>query len=259
MDFTLLDGELPSGPHEIALGRHTLAELGLEVGDDVEVAAGGSGTGRFTVSGVVVMPIADENEPGRGAVLTVDGLSGLREDNPSTYLVVTFADGIDRAAAEARLASEQELAFSDDGPPPGALQQLDGMDGPLGALALFLGVIGVLGLLQHLAVSVRQRRVHHAVLRSLGLARAQVRRSVVSQAVVLAVLGVAVGVPLGVVVGRAAWLVAVGDLGIVDTPATPWFALAAVVVAVVAGSALLAVGPGWYAARGRPAEALRTE
>ena len=97
------------------------------------------------------------------------------------------------------------------------------------------------------------------MLRALGFVRRDVSLTMSWQAISVAAVGVVVGVPLGVMVGRWAWLAAIGSVGMVDTPAIPLVALATVVLVAVGGAAALGAIPGWFAGRRPPAEALRSE
>ena len=108
-------------------------------------------------------------------------------------------------------------------------------------------------------VSARRRRVDVAVLRTLGLRRRGVTTVMVSQALAITAVGLLVGVPIGLIVGRAAWH-ALGDhLGVVAVPQQPWLATAVVVPAALASGALLAWWPGRRLHRRPPARALRAE
>ena len=79
------------------------------------------------------------------------------------------------------------------------------------------------------------------------------------QATALAAAALVIGLPLGVLAGRWAWAVFAGSAGVsavADVPA-PLVLLA--VPATLALANLIAAGPGWNAAQGRPASVLRTE
>ncbi len=127
------------------------------------------------------------------------------------------------------------------------------------ALGAFLALLA-LGAVGHaLATAVRRRRHELAVLRALGITRTQSRLVVTTQASLLAAIGLAFGVPLGIVLGRVTWrLVA---------HATPLFyhpPLAVIAVALVGPLALLvanllAAWPGHRAARLHSAQILRAE
>ena len=93
---------------------------------------------------------------------------------------------------------------------------------------------------------------------ALGFVRRQTQVVVAAQALTIAAIGVAVGLPLGVLVGRSVWIAAVDRIGLVSTPTVPWLVAAMVVVIVIIGALVASVFPGWSAARRRPTDVLRT-
>jgi ABC-type lipoprotein release transport system permease subunit len=110
-----------------------------------------------------------------------------------------------------------------------------------------------------LVTTVRRRRRDLAVLKALGFQPHQVSSTVAWQATLLAVVGLAVGLPLGVAIGRWTWSLVANGLGVVNRPVVPLAGLAIIVAAGVLAANLLAALPAWAAARTRPALALRTE
>jgi hypothetical protein len=203
----------------------------------------------------------DNAEPGQGAVLTDEGLTAHRDTGGGRHLLLTYEDGSDVAALEHRLSDEYGVTFTKYSAPqaPGRLLQPAAMTGWLVALAVFLAGLGVLGLVHFLAVSVRRRRLDFAVLRSLGFVRRDIGWSVSCQAITVAVLGVVAGIPLGILIGRWAWLAAIRSAGMLDTPTIDVRWLLLVVVATIGGGALIGAVPGWFAGRRPPAEGLRSE
>ena len=73
------------------------------------------------------------------------------------------------------------------------------------ALSAFLAVLAVGAVGHALSIAVRRRRHELAVLRALGLTRRQSRLVIVTQATLLAVIGLAFGIPLGIALGRTLW------------------------------------------------------
>jgi ABC-type antimicrobial peptide transport system permease subunit len=126
-------------------------------------------------------------------------------------------------------------------------------------LAGFLAVLAIGAVGHALATAVRRRRHDVAVLRALGMTRRQSRWVVVTQASLLAVIGLGFGIPLGFALGRALWRV-VAD-------ATPLYYVAPVAIAallLIAPLALVIVNvmaapPGQLAARMRIGHVLRAE
>ena len=83
--------------------------------------------------------------------------------------------------------------------------------------------------------------------------------SVGTQATVYGVLGLVIGIPLGIVVGRVAWSRIAGRAGFDVVPVLPMWFVAAVVLGALALVNLLAWFPGRRAARLQPAVVLRSE
>jgi ABC-type antimicrobial peptide transport system permease subunit len=109
------------------------------------------------------------------------------------------------------------------------------------------------------ATAVRRRRRDLAVLRALGVTRWESRAIVLIQGTVLAIVGLALGVPLGLALGRTLWR-SVADTTPVEylPPVAVWALVLVGPVAIVAAN-LLAAWPSQRAASMRVAQVLRTE
>jgi predicted lysophospholipase L1 biosynthesis ABC-type transport system permease subunit len=106
---------------------------------------------------------------------------------------------------------------------------------------------------------VRRRRHDLAILKALGFVRRQVSAAVAWQATTVALVALAVGLPLGVALGRWSWSLLADRIGVGAPPVTPGPALLAGVAGTVLVANLVAAWPGRVAARTRPAVALRSE
>jgi putative ABC transport system permease protein len=128
--------------------------------------------------------------------------------------------------------------------------------------SLLAGLMALLalGTVTHALVSsVRRRHGDLAVLKVLGFVPRQVSAAVAWQATAFAAMAVLVGLPLGVAVGRWAWLLVAGQLGVVPEPAVPPRQVLAVIAGALLAANLIATAPGWVAGRLRPAVVLRSE
>jgi hypothetical protein len=255
---TVIEGRAPRAVGEILLGSKTMDALGLELGDTVEVRASET-TALMRIVGRGVVPPGGGTQLGEGAALTDEA---YRELGPDAYAqcecTVQFriAPGSDSEAVLARL--QRELV---NAPPvrPASLAELAGVDAlPLAVAALFAGLTAAV-LAHTLISSVRRRRRDLAILKTLGFDRGQVLATVSWQATTVAAIGLLVGLPIGIGLGRWAWNLFAEDLGVVPEPVTPLWWIVLVVPATLLLANLVALLPGRSAARTQPALVLRAE
>ena len=97
------------------------------------------------------------------------------------------------------------------------------------------------------------------MLRAMGLGRRGVYEALSVQAGTVALFGILIGVPLGVVAGRALWRFVARSLGVVVTVDVPWPAIVAAGTTACVLLAALALVPARTLARSKPALALRAE
>ena len=269
-----------AGPSQIELGATTLRQLHKQVGDTVEVGRGRTAR-RMTIVGVVTLPsiglgLSDHVSLGTGAMLpevsllSIEGLTTISSSPyqalgalPST-LAIDMKPGVGTGAVGARIVRAEP-----GGTPGGvyvqprvlgaAILNAGQMSGQPLALALALGVAVLISLSASVAASARRRRRELAVLQALGFTRRQLRAIVAWQTVTLLVVAVVVGLPLGIVAGRAAWGAFASSLGVVPVTVIPLIELVVgLIVLVVAGAALTAL-PRLHAARSSTASSLRPE
>jgi ABC-type lipoprotein release transport system permease subunit len=127
------------------------------------------------------------------------------------------------------------------------------------ALGAFLVLLAVGAVGHALATAVHRRRGELAILRALGTTRLQSRLVLVTQASVLAAVGLAVGVPLGFAVGRFIWRLVAQSTPLAYHPPLAVWALVLIAPLALLAANLLAAWPGQRAARLRSAQVLRAE
>ena len=98
-----------------------------------------------------------------------------------------------------------------------------------------------------------------AVLRAIGFTRRSSRLAVNAQATVIAIVGLAVGVPAGIVLGRIGWRLLAERVPLQDVGPIPALALVLVVPLALVLLNAIALWPAQTVARLRPAELLRDE
>jgi ABC-type lipoprotein release transport system permease subunit len=256
----ILQGRFVRAPDEIVLGHRSLRALGKHLGDQVTVVAGPRRV-TMRITGVMLGLSAGSVFNGRldeGGTVTLAGLKRLEPQAFVTFFVVRFAPGVDRGAA---LASVEK----DFGPvvlrhvPAQDVQNLVRVDALPGLLAALLVLLAVATLTHNLVASVRRGRRELATLKAIGFARAQLAMTVLWQTWALALIGVVVGIPAGVLLGRWAWRFVATQIGSVQQAAVPIAAVGIAVVVAAIIATVAAVVPALLAARVQPAAALRQE
>ena len=262
-----IQGHLPDGPGQLALGERTLAAVHSRVGATIGVSLTGARPHRFRIVGTAVFPtLSDVLGLGQGAALTTPGLyrllpPGVQAPPPFT-LLVRFRRPVHGPADLSALAAREARAgpFVVQGPAtPTDLVNFGRVQDLPFLLGVALSLLALLTITHLLLTSVRRRRRDFAVLRSLGLTRRQVRSAVGWQAGTLTAAALCLGVPAGIVCGRVAWQVFAHQLGILPVVVLPTLALGVLVGVALALAVAVAAGPGEAAARARPAEILRSE
>lgn len=223
-------GQLPSRAGEVAFGAATAASLGVGVGDKVPV----NGAFPMTVTGIGFLPTGLENAYTEGAWVTPDGYATVFPGGkPLPYMWrivdIAVAPGADAAVVAVRLGRLPGTDGLTVGPPvmppPEVIEIRDIAVLPY-LLGCFLAVLA-LGAVGHaLTTAVRRRGQEVGVLRALGMTHGQSRLIVLVQALVLAGVGLLLGVPLGLALGRLVWHAVAAATPIQYVPPTAPLALA---------------------------------
>jgi hypothetical protein len=283
--LTMLAGRAPAAPDEIALGVQTLRAIHAGLGQTVRVAVdlatgvGGPGTVRtMRVVGEVILPdfgLQDlsDTDLGSGAVVMPALLTTYQANTGCVhgvtcydFFLLRYRPGTDTAATATRLLAATAAAGCPFGAcavtsdqQPGDIRDYAAIRDTPVALGAVLAVLAVGTLAHVLLTGVRRRRRDVAVLKTLGFTRSQVQGVVAWEATALAAAALLIGIPVGVVAGRWAWVLFANTAG-VATQATVQVSLVLLAIpATLVVTNLIAVWPGWRAARLRPAQVLRAE
>lgn len=274
---TVVTGRLPTARDEIALGIVTARDRHVGLGDTIT-----AGAQPMRVVGTVVLPgindnDADRAELGRGATMTLDGMvatSRFESDGVTAErLIVRLAPGITPSDFAAHLPDllpdgyGAAIQLTGEGLPQHVDQSLkptevlalgDVRVVPL-ALAALLALLAATTVGFALVTSTHRRRREFGTLATLGFTPGQIRSTVAWHASTVAVVASVVGVPLGVLVGRQAWLAVARQIGVEPVATMPWMAIALTlpVTLIVANAA--AFVPAYRTGAVSPATALRSE
>jgi FtsX-like permease family len=265
LPVVLTAGRLPTTPGEIVLAPTTAKQLHATTGSAIRLT-GGAHPVVVQVSGVGFVPGGAHNEYDSGAWITPAGydrlFSGAHYRFKFHVALVSLRPGVDGAAAARRLSASVKggprPSFFVPPPPQNLLVVKDVAVLPL-ALGAFLVLLAVGAVGHALATAVQRRRGELAVLRALGMTRLQSRLVVVTQASVLAAVGLAVGVPLGFALGRLVWRIVAQSTPMAYHPPLAIWALVLIGPLALLAANLLAAWPGQRAARLRSAQILRAE
>jgi hypothetical protein len=250
---TVIEGHPPRAPDEVMVGRTTLHELSAHIGDVVTLRRGRHSKKLRIVGRGVFVGL----HPGEGAAITFRALKRIAPDAIPTALMVQLTPGVDRDQALARL---QDLTTGPNVTArPVAIGDFGGIRNVPYLVAALFSAAAAAALAHTLVTSTRRRRRELAILKTLGFTRWQVLATVAWQATTIASIGLLVGLPLGVAVGRFVWNVFANDLGVVPEVVTPPGLILLIVPATLLLANLIAALPGRIAARTQPAVALRAE
>ncbi len=277
--LSTVDGRLPGGDGEVALGTTTMHQVGTRVGSvvqvTVQVPTGGTRTVPFTVVGSASFPGQfGLGGLGTGAAFTFSGLldaacppgptcaTCVRTFRANVQGHAVFARAIPGPKGRAAVAHFLKVFPDVAGQPTTPISLVNfgqAVNFPL-ILGLMLALFGMATLLHLLVVSVARRRNEIGLLKALGFVSGQVRAAVCWQAATVALVGIVVGVPLGVAAGQLMWRAFATNLGAVPVATVPVSLIAVLGAAILVVANLLAIVPALAAARSATAgQLLRTQ
>ena len=243
--WTDLDGRPPVTSGEVLLGASFARHWHLHRGDHVPLSLP-AGPQQFRVVGTGVGPSLNDEGLGDSVLLTAADLAAAGRGGAFNSAIVDAPTAA--GAIEQELSGHWELSVRT--PPPevtdiaalGRLPDLLGFVVLAVALAAFAHGLLVTGTARDMAV-----------LRTVGLTGRQARAAGATVAVVVAGVGLVVGIPLGAAVGRFVWWAVAQSHGVATDASIPVAAIAGLVGPALAVGAAI----GWMAARrtGRAASA----
>lgn len=258
------DGEVLASrlePGTVVLGARFAEELGIEEGDVVDVAAQTSWEDERTPAGgrELGLRAAVVDLGGQTVYVTPEVLDGLAPDAPMTRVWVRLDDVTDAGTVVPALSdalADESVEVNGSALERAGNQRL--IDTLLAIVVGLLGVavlIALVGVANTLSLSVLERRRESATLRAIGLSRRRLRWMLAIEGALIAGVGAALGVALGVLYGWAGSATLLGAMGDVVLSVTWWHLVLVLVVALASGM-LASVLPGRAAARTSPVAAL---
>jgi hypothetical protein len=252
--------------------REANAHVGSVVAVTLTTPSGGKRTVPFRVVSQISFPvIAGAVALGTGAAFTISGYeaavcppsphqSACRAAVAGTNnggLLVSMVAGPRGQAAIAHYLDVDRAITSVAITPTSLVNFGEAVNFPL-IFGAVLAAFGAATLLHLLVVSVTRRRREVGLLKVVGFVNGQVISAVAWQATTLALGGILIGVPIGIVLGRAVWNAFARNLGAVPVAVTPIGLLVALVAGVLVVTNLIAIAPAVAATRSKPGALLRT-
>jgi hypothetical protein len=273
--FSTVAGNPLARDDQIGLGVSTMHQLGASIGSVVDITftthSGAPRTEPYRVVSQVSFPqYGGFVSLGTGILMTTAGLLHVAcPPGPQLALCrqkvanignggvrVTFESGpTGRAALERYLAAYPSIT-SQPLAPTSLVNFGEAVNFPL-IFGVMLAAFGAATLAHLLVVSVSRRRREVGLLKVLGFVNRQVVSTVSWQATTLALVGVVVGVPLGLIVGRTVWNTFANNLGVVPVAVVPVLLTAAITGGVLLSANVIAIAPALVATRSKPADLLR--
>jgi hypothetical protein len=273
--FSTVVGHPPVGDGQIGIGVTTMHLVGAHIGSVVDVTvtthSGAQRTEPFRVVSQtsfpqlggyvslgtgVLMTTADlvhvECPAGTHQALCRQKIGGLQ----SGGIRVSFASGPRGKAVMDRYLAMNAPIVTKPVAPTSLVNFGEAVNFPL-IFGAMLAVFGAATLAHLLVVSVSRRRRDVGLLKVLGFLNRQVVSTISWQATTLALVGIVVGVPLGLIVGRAVWNTFAFNLGVVPVTELPILLIAVISVGVLVGANAIAIAPAWVATRSKPGDLLR--
>jgi ABC-type lipoprotein release transport system permease subunit len=276
MAFSLVSGKYPKGNDQLLLGATTLSQAHLHVGSSVTVSldnvSGKLESRTMQVVGTVSLPPTFSiGGLGVGAVLPLGAAMDIAcRGSPSQakcHQKLTssvqgwgMAVGIapDRTGRVALAGFERRFSqnVNELNVPVNLVNFGEAVDFPL-LLGITLALFGAATIAHLLFVSVARRRRQVALLKVLGFVRRQILGATCWQALTVVTIGLVIGVPSGIMVGKTVWRTFAAHLGAVPVAVVPATLVATVCAVIIGGALALALLPALLAVRVGPAEALR--
>ncbi|HZA00448.1 MAG TPA: ABC transporter permease [Acidimicrobiales bacterium] len=257
--LSITDGSGALDPGEIVLDADTADERRLGIGDAVDIAFVDTGTHTFTVAGI--SDATEANSIGN-YVIGLEDYTAAVPLGTDGMVIVELAPGVSIEEAQPEIEAVVEPFATAD--VQSAAQFADAIKDQLNILLLLiLGllalaiIIALLGIMNTIALSVLERTRELGLLRAVGMSRRQLRSTIRSESVIIALFGTLLGLAFGLL-GGWGMVTAFRDEGF-EVFSIPYAELVAVVIVAAGAGILAALWPAWRASRMNVLDAIHEE
>ncbi|MEN9578419.1 MAG: hypothetical protein RJA70_1428 [Pseudomonadota bacterium] len=269
LGHSMLRGRLDLGVGNIVVGSRLAAELGVDVGDRVNLQPAGSLGARtgsrapdavvLVVRGVFMLGVQAIDErvvyidlaSARKFFNVVEGVSIIELKVDDVWQAPLLAERLGRATRLKASSWLERNARLQEG-----LRAQASTSNMIKAFSLLTIAIGVASALY---LSVSRRRADIGILRSFGIGRAAIVRTFVLQGLLVGTVGALVGASLGFAFAQVLLLVSAKATGAPSIPIDPAQGeYVRAILLAIAASAVAAVLPAWSASKIDPLEAIQS-
>lgn len=262
----IVEGRAPEQSGEVVVDPSTVERAGYAIGDEVSVytpiegiqtmtlvGTGTYGSGSTAGASYLFFTMSDARDLLLGGA---DGYQGMWIQTDEGASPDEVATAVDEVLPEGWQASTGEALAQD-------VEEL--LDVGMAFVNTFLLVFAAIALLvatllilNTFSILIAQRARELALLRALGAKRSQVRNSVLTEALIVGVLGSTLGIAVGYgLVWGLLWLMSVSGIGLGDAvPTLTWQAIVASYAVGIVVTLIAALVPSLRASRTRPVEAM---
>jgi len=264
---------------ELQIGRHIIVTdefrqvRHLKVGDTLQLFTSVNGWQTYTICGIVWSPGADlvislfdldRLLDQQTAACVFGSLDDAKKDfgvTGSRLFAANLQGGIDKQ----KLLKDAQKALGDRGLRAGDVRQIKyAVENAFYRLLLLISTVAFaamavasLGVTNTVMASVRSRRWQFGVLRSVGVVRSQLLRLVLAEALMLGLVGIALGVGAGLEMAVDARALSGVVMGYSPALVIPWMILIIGCAAVLAVALVASLAPAVGVARAQPLDLLQ--
>jgi putative ABC transport system permease protein len=263
--LTFIEGDEQAAFREMQSGRAMIingvlaTKAGIQLGDTVSLMTA-TGEVTYRVVGLATDYLNAKTMTGYLSQANVATDFGRSED---VFFQINLKPGADEAAVEtamnqALLEYPQFQMISGKAYLEQNENLLNSMFAGMIALVIFLAIPSLIAMINTLAIGVLERRREIGMLRAVGATRKQVNRMILAEALILSLIGTALGVASGLYLGYTS-AQAFGAAGFPITYVFPGLGVALAVVSGVVIGVVAAIIPARHAARLQIVNALQYE
>ncbi len=279
MGLDFREGNVRDAQAMLKKGRHIIVTLefqqikGLHIGDTLMLKTPKHGDVDYTVAGVVW-------SPGIDVIVTTQDMGRMFDQRTAASIFGTLEDakndfGIDRSflvaanldgpISKEALAAKVQEQLGLYGMKVGDIRAIKAnIVGGLHKLLLLVSTVALaamavasLGVTNTILASIRSRRWELGVLRSIGVTRGQLLRLVLAEALLLGLVGCALGVSAGALMSLNARGLSHITIGYTPPTVVPWSIVFGGVGAIMLISITASLWPAWGVSRAEPLSLLQ--